>query len=320
MAVFLLFAGIVGLGFRDAWWSYASRTEPDNRKLWALALGFASAWIIAIIYAIIICTWAGKSFGFGKAECAKLIAIAAATAVAWPAAFIAILTAVGAARASFLDWGCVPLFAILATWLFDPQDLRHFWVFPSPGLLLIVCLAVTLTGTGLILCSLRGPLSDAAFWPHKSRRISVFLGVGCALVSSGAGYLSSQLSSDMVKAGVPAAVVLAIKLALLCPLVLIMSYVQGNRDFRAGSAFIRRSMVFGLLLVVPLLALYESFRQGEIAAVAGFVMATIPVIVFGFEVMVFRVRSARNIRWIEYVGMLLIVLSAVLFSVIQRFI
>jgi hypothetical protein len=318
MVTALLVFCVIGLGFRSAWYSATEPDADEGRTLWGLAVYMLAAFALSSAAALLYCATPGGESGFDKISGTDIVKIMVSTSIAWPPAFYALLTCLKASRASFLDWGCVPVFGLLTTFWLVPSDWATMVGRPMAVFGLMACVAVTLVGIGLILSKVQGGQQE---WrpSGSSLRKSLVVGVGCALVSSCFGLLAVHFTSQAVGKGMPPIVALPIRLCALFPVIGIASVVFGNRCFAINKKQTYRALKFASLTLLPLFALFEAkvVSPMEYTAKVGFWLATIPIWVFAFEVWVFHRRKTEDVPIREYLGMACILASVVMFEVLS---
>jgi hypothetical protein len=311
IAFWCLVLGVVSIGFRQAW--YQSRTrDVAFDKLWQLAINFALSFFVALVGLLLAALFRDTQLATDlQPHVWLLCGLLAATAIAWPASFLAILTPLGAARAEFIDWGMLPIFGLLIEWWLpshvvvggDVSKVDRNWP--------IVILAALVASLGAMSIAMSGQKDDAdgSYWPpNVSRTQGVVVGVCLALASSFFGLLGFDILGRLTEAKVSSFVLLAVRIVPLPFVLFVCSFIRGNRDFRITKENLKLAFPFSLLMILPLLALIiaKAFvGTGEFSMW----LVLIPVCAFAFSVKPFELRHVLKVPRAEWFGMALILVG-----------
>lgn len=254
-------------------------------------------------------TLLGQGAGWGY------LLLIAYTCILWPAAYLAILTPLGASRASLLDWGAFPLFGAALDIAVEGSATQ----LAGPGR--VVGTLIILLGFTGALASLTAADSGArrsTFWPSDTRpsRALVY-GVCLAMVSALFGVLVFHQARRIVLSDQDASVVL---LARSLPIALILLGCHLARERRPWRRNRRRALRLrlralsrpGCILVLTGAAglfyasvyiLFDSvLRKSSVGQVTTYFFL-LPVCSFLLSIFPFRLRDIKRVPRLEGLGM-----------------
>jgi hypothetical protein len=299
------------LSFREAWFEAMMKRHVQEDRLYVLAFAFFVSVLLAAFPALMKVGAGKEHVDFSKASTVvDAVLLVITTAVGLPTAFIAILSALGSARASFIDYASVPLFSIFVSLVY--RDLGE-QARPLAALGLVVCVA----GCVAIVASLRQPTEGVGVWPPGlSRSSSILLGLGCAVASGFCGAWSLQLARRLVT-HVDQSLILTMRLIPIPLLLLYVSRLRGNRQWRLGKVTLAIAALCGSLVFIQLYLLYQVLTRQTLDNLSGF-MFLIPLLIFLFNLVPFRLRRPAEVPALEWAGMVLILGGFVGWSVFGK--
>lgn len=291
LCLFVVFAS----SFRDTWFDWRMQTVTKNR-LCVLACAFLIAFLLSsAAFAVRRMVGQASVSMVDRKVRIRLAWLMTTAVVGLPTALIAILTALGSARASFIDYATMPVFMILVGMMVrEGGNLRS----GTSSLGTLVCIA----GCGMIILSM-GPVDEArVIWPPgMSVAGSLLLGVTCALTSALAGALSMQFARGLSEQLDPS-FILAVKMLPVALLLLLISYLRGDSSWSLDFESLSIAAFVGLFIFLPLFVLYTVLRRETVRRIAPYFFV-IPLAVFALNLFPFRLRQIDKIPLLEWLGM-----------------
>jgi hypothetical protein len=230
------------------------------------------------------------------------ILLALAFAVQIPAYFVAVFSVLKASQVDFLDYGLVPVFAIIVSYAAE----RTVFVSSVPdGFGKALCIG------GVVMLIASQPLVDSSGgWPNRWEvDHSKWLGLSCLLISSFCGAGSLQFARNLVHE-VDRSYILTVKLVpigVAFPLAVLMIDRTALVFDRMHSFY---GSLMGLLVMMPLFLLYGILKVNTVARFAPYLFL-IPVMTLVLS-FVLRIRQSSDVPALEWSGMVVIFLGLLL--------
>jgi drug/metabolite transporter (DMT)-like permease len=292
------------MGFREAWFEWQMAGQQFS-KGYEVALSFLVCSLLsAAAWLYVLRRGDSGAVPSGKPAIITIVLLVVTSAIGLPASFIALLSSLGAARSSWVDWGMVPVFVLVVSLAAGELKGRKA-ALVNAGVL------VAMLGCMLIAMSLGGQAGATGGgrvtpWPLAgSRSGSLAIGVAAAVISAFCGALILQLVKKLRSAGLQTSLVLVLKLLPLGPLCLLAAYLLRNDDWSISPSMLGIAALNAVLMFVPLFTLYILLNRETVARVAPYLFL-IPVFVSLLSLGFFHTREASSVPGMEWFGMALI--------------